>query len=147
MENRTVYPLLTYAGMLPFVGCALMPFFGLQELWNLGSYDYIAAAYALAIVCFLCGAHWGTYLYHVSAAPDNLFISSNVIVVACWFAFLMAAQAITLFVLILAFLCLLVMDYRLLKAGLLTDFYFRMRTNATIVAVVALAIIIVMVRR
>jgi hypothetical protein len=145
VENRKLYPLLTYAGVLPFVGCALMPLFGLQELWNLGSYDHIAAAYGLAIVCFLCGAHWGTYLYHRSAAPDNLFITSNVIVVACWFAFLMAAQAITLFVLILAFLCLLFIDYRLLKAALLTDYYFRMRTNATVVAVVALAIIIVVV--
>jgi hypothetical protein len=48
-------------------------------------------------------------------------------------------------VLILAFLCLLFIDYRLLKAALLTDYYFRMRTNATVVAVVALAIIIVVV--
>ncbi len=142
MESRKLYPLLTYAGVLPFVGCALMPFIGLQELWNLGSYDHIAAAYGLAIVCFLCGAHWGTYLYHRERAPDNLFITSNVIVVACWFAFLMAAKAATLFVLILAFLCLLVIDYRLLKAGLLTDYYFRMRSIATIIAVVALAIII-----
>ena len=142
MESRKLYPLLTYAGVLPFVGCALMPFLGLQELWNLGSYDHIAAAYGLAIVCFLCGAHWGTYLYHRANASDNLFITSNVIVVACWFAFLIAAKAITLFVLILAFLCLLVIDYRLLKAGLLTDYYFRMRSIATTVAVVALAVII-----
>ena len=145
MESRKLYPLLTYAGVLPFVGCALMPFVGLQELRALGSYDDIAAAYGLAIVCFLCGAHWGTYLYHSGVAPDNLFISSNVIVVACWFAFLAAAQAITLFVLILAFLCLLFIDYRLLNAGVVTDFYFRMRTNATVVAVLALAIIILMV--
>ena len=142
MESRKLYPILTYAGVLPFIGCALMPFVGLQELWNLGSYDYIAAAYGLAIVCFLCGAHWGTYLYHRAAAPDNLFLTSNIIVVACWFAFLMAAKAITLFVLILALLCLLFIDLRLLKAGLLTAYYFRMRTIATTIAVVALAIII-----
>ncbi len=142
MESRKLYSLLTYAGALPFVGCALMPFIGLQELWNLGSYDYIAAAYGLAIVCFLCGAHWGTYLYQRARAPDNLFITSNVIVVACWFAFLMAAKAITLFVLILAFLCLLFIDYRLLKVGLLTDYYFRMRTIATVIAVISLAIIV-----
>ena len=30
-------------------------------------------------------------------------------------------------------------------AGVVTDFYFRMRTNATVVAVLALAIIILMV--
>ena len=142
MESRKLYPILTYAGVLPFIGCALMPFVGLQELWNLGSYDYIAAAYGLAIVSFLCGAHWGTYLYHRAAAPDNLFLTSNIIVVACWFAFLMAAKAITLFVLILALLCLLFIDLRLLKAGLLTAYYFRMRTIATTIAVVALAIII-----
>jgi hypothetical protein len=57
----------------------------------------------------------------------------------------MAAQAITLFVLILAFLCLLVIDYRLLQAGLLTDYYFRMRITATVIAVLALAIIIALV--
>ena len=145
MESRKLYPLLTYAGVLPFVGCALMPFIGLQELWNLGSYDQIASAYGLAIVCFLCGAHWGTYLYHRVNAPDNLYVTSNVIVVACWFAFLIAAKAITLFVLILALLCLLVIDYRLLKAGIITDYYFRMRSIATIIAVVALAIIIALV--
>jgi hypothetical protein len=145
MESKKLYPLLTYAGLLPFIGCALMPMVGLQELWNLGSYGYIAAAYGLAIVCFLCGAHWGTYLYNRAAVADNLFITSNVIVVACWFAFLMAAQAITLFVLILAFLCLLVIDYRLLKAGLLTDYYFRMRAKATGIAAIALVVIIVMI--
>ena len=145
MESRKLYPILTYAGVLPFVGCALMPLFGLQQLWNAGSFDQIAAAYGLAIVCFLCGAHWGTYLYHREKAPDNLYITSNVIVVACWFAFLMAAKAVTLFALILAFLCLLVIDYRLLKAGLLTDYYFRMRSVATAVAVAALAIIIALV--
>ena len=145
MQSRKLYPLLTYAGVLPFVGSAAMPFMGLQELWNLGTYDHIAASYGLAIVCFLCGAHWGTYLYHRSTAVDNLFITSNVIVVACWFAFLMAAKAITLFVLILALMCLLFIDYRLLKVGLLTDFYFRMRTNATVIAVVSLAVIIALV--
>ena len=142
MESRKRYPVLTYAGALPFVACALMPLFGMETLWNLGSYVHIAAAYGLAIVCFLCGAHWGTYLYNRAAAPDNLFVISNVIVVACWFAFLMAAQAITLFVLILAFLCLLFLDYRLFRAGLITEFYFRMRTIATVIAVVSLAVVI-----
>ena len=145
MESRKLYPVLTYAGLLPFIGCALMPFVGVTELWNLGSFDYIAAAYGLAIVCFLCGAHWGTCLYKDAAARDNLFVTSNVIVVACWFAFLVAAPAVRLVVLTLAFLCLLFIDFRLLKAGLLTDFYFRMRATATGVAVIALVIIIVMI--
>ena len=142
MEDRKLYPLLTYAGVLPFVACALMPLVGIETLWNLGSYVHIAAAYGLAIVCFLCGVHWGTYLYNRAVAPDNLFATSNAIVVASWFTFLMAAQALTLFVLILAFLCLLFIDYRLLRAGLLTGYYFRMRTIATVIAVASLAFII-----
>ena len=145
MESRKLYPVLTYAGLLPFIGCALLPFAGVRELWNLGSFDYIAAVYGLVIVCFLCGAHWGTCLYNRTAAPDNLLLTSNIIVVACWFAFLAAAPAVTLFVLILAFLWLLLIDYRLLKASLLTDDYFRMRATATGVAVIALAITLVMI--
>ena len=145
MDSSKLHPVLTYAGLLPFIGCALLPFAGIRELWNLGSFDYIAAAYGLAIVCFLCGAHWGTYLYNRATAPDNLLITSNVTVVACWFAFLVAAQAMTLFVLIFAFLWLLFIDHRLLKAGLLTDNYFRMRATATGVAVTALVIIIAII--
>lgn len=144
MESRRLYPVLTYAGLLPFIGCALLPFAGIRELRGLGSVDFIAATYGLAIVCFLCGAHWGTSLYNRTAAPDNLLVTSNVIVVACWIAFLAGAPAVTLFALILAFLSLLFIDYRLLKAGLLTDYYFRMRATATGVGVIALAIIIVM---
>ena len=144
MESRKLYPVLTYAGLLPFIGCALMPFAGIRELRGLSSVDFIAATYGLAIVCFLCGAHWGTSLYNRTAAPDNLLVTSNVIVIACWIAFLAGAPAVTLFVLILAFLGLLFIDYRLLKAGLLTDYYFRMRATATGVGVIALAIIIVM---
>ena len=121
MEKKTLYSTLTYTGVLPFVACAAMPYVGVPELKNVGTFDYIARVYGLVIVCFLAGAHWGTFLYKRTESPDNLFITSNAIVLAAFFAFLLDAPAIVLFVLILAFLCLLFIDYRLLKASLLSD--------------------------
>lgn len=142
MEKKRLYSTLTYAGALPFVACAMMPYVGLPELANIGTFDYIARVYALAIVCFLAGAHWGTFLYRRDESPDNLFITSNTIFLAAFFAFLLDAPVLTLFILVLAFLCLLFVDYRLLRAGLLTSYYFRMRANATAIAVASLAVII-----
>ena len=142
MEKKRLYSTLTYAGTLPFIACAIMPYAGMPTLENIGTFDYIARVYGLAIVCFLAGAHWGTFLYRRDESPDNLFITSNTIFLAAFFAFLLDAPALTLFVLILAFLCLIFVDYRLLKAGLLTKYYFRMRTNATVIAVVSLAVTI-----
>ena len=143
MEKKRLYSTLTYAGTLPFVACALMPYVGIPELKNIGSFDYIARVYGLAIVCFLAGAHWGTFLYRRDQSPDNLFITSNTIFLAAFFAFLLDAPSLTLFVLILAFLTLLFVDYRLFKSDLLTHYYFRMRANATAIAVIALAATIV----
>ena len=139
MEKKRLYTTLTYAGVLPFVACALMPYLGIRELQGIGTFDYIARTYGLVIVCFLAGVHWGTFLYHRSESPDNLFATSNVTVLAVFFAFLLNAPAIVLFVLILAFLALLLVDYRLLRAQLLTGYYYRLRRNATAIAVVALA--------
>ena len=83
--------------------------------------------YGFGIVCFLTGIHWGTYLYKSDSSPDNLFITSNAVFLAVFFAFLLDFGALTLFVLLLAFLCVLYIDYRLLKAGLLDNDYFRLR--------------------
>jgi hypothetical protein len=74
MESRKLYPILTYAGMLPFIGCALMPLVGLQELWNLGSYDYIAASYGLAITS---PRHTVSRLFASCVASTGALTSTN----------------------------------------------------------------------
>ena len=139
MERKRLYTILAYAGVLPFVACALLPYLGIVELQNIGSFDYIARVYGFGIVCFLTGIHWGTFLYKSDASPDNLFVTSNAVFLAVFFAFLLDAGALTLFVLLLAFLCLLYIDYRLLKAGLIDNDYFRLRSTVTGIAVVSLA--------
>lgn len=138
MERKGLYAMLAYAGAIPFVACALMPYLGIQEIRNIGTFDYIARVYGLGIVCFLTGVHWGTFLYKGDACPDNLFVTSNAVFLAVFFAFLLDAGALTLFVLLLALLCVLYIDYRLLKAGLLETDYFRLRSTVTGIAVVSL---------
>lgn len=143
MDQSRLYSILAYAGALPFVVCAAIPWLGFDRVPNLGTADYIAQAYGLAIASFLAGAHWGTYLYNRSEAPINLFVTSNAVVIAVWLTFLLNVSAVGLFVLILAFLYLLFVDYRLRVAGLLGEHYFRLRANVTAIVVVCLTVNVV----
>ena len=140
MQENRLYTLLTYAGALPFVLCAALPFFGVDAWRNVGSFEYVARLYGLAIASFVAGSHWGTYLYNREASPTNLFLTSNADVLATWFAFLITGAVMTQFVLLLSFLYLLFVDYNLNKAGLTTPHYFRTRSNVTIVVCVCLVV-------
>ncbi len=142
MQENRLYTLLTYAGALPFVLCALLPLVGIEEWENVGTFEYIARLYGLAIVSFVAGSHWGTYLYNRESSPANLFLTSNAVVLAAWFAFLFTIPVLTEFVLLLSFLYLLFVDYNLYKANLITAYYFRMRANVTLVVCICLATII-----
>ena len=88
MQDRKLYTLLTLVGTLPFTACALMLMSGTDSIAPLGSLDAVANSYGLAIICFLCGAHWGTYLSGQFAGSPNLFATSNAIFLAVWFAFI-----------------------------------------------------------
>ena len=142
MQENRLYSLLTYAGALPFVFCAALPFFGVEGWQNIGSFEYVARLYGLAIASFVAGSHWGTYLYNREASPTNLFLTSNAVVLAAWFAFLLTGPVMTQFVLLLSFLYLLFVDYNLYRANVITSYYFRMRANVTLVVCICLAIII-----
>lgn len=74
MNKTRLYTLLTYAGTLPFIACAILLFVNVQGLPLLGSLTDIAAAYALVIVSFMAGTHWGSYLVSQEASPFNLFV-------------------------------------------------------------------------
>lgn len=140
MQENRLYSLLTYAGALPFIFCALLPFAGIDEWQNVGTFEYIARLYGLAIASFVAGSHWGTYLYNREASPSNLFLTSNAVVLAAWFAFLLTIPVMTQFVLLLAFLYLLFVDYNLHKAGLTTLHYFRTRAYVTLIVCVCLVV-------
>ena len=143
MANTRIYSILTYAGALPFIACALMPLLGVSSIKLIGSFDYIAAVYALTIVSFMAGVHWGMALDQQRTEwPVNLFLSSNAVTIIAWLAFLTTTPKITLIACILAFLYLLWVDYRLYYLKLLTAHYLQTRRNVTALVAISLLLIV-----
>lgn len=142
MQHIKLYTTLTLAGTTPFTAAALLPLMGHDSLPYLGPLDQLVASYGLAIVCFLAGAHWGTYLSGRSADSLNLFVISNVIFLAVWFAYVGAGVNTAIGTQIFAFLTLLFIDLRLKTADVISTAYFRVRAVATLIATVSLLIII-----
>ena len=138
MQDHKLYTLLTLAGTLPFIACALLPLLGIDSIPPLGNLHALANSYGLAIICFLCGTHWGTYLSGQVTGSLNLFAISNALFLAVWFAFMSASLAWSIAIQAIAFLLLLVIDYRLLEGGTISKNYFQIRGVATVIAVVAL---------
>jgi hypothetical protein len=142
VESSKLYSILALTGTTPFVACALLPLFGIDTLPVLGALDFLASTYGLAIICFLAGAHWGIYLYGQSRTPFNLFVSSNVVLLAVWFAFIGANLAWSIAVQIIAFQTLLFIDFRLNQGAIISARYLRIRFVATLIATVSLLIVL-----
>ena len=142
IQNTKLYTALALAGTIPFIAGALLPLLGHDSLPYLGPMNLLVASYGLAIVCFLAGAHWGTYLCARSAVSLNLFVSSNAIFLAVWFAYVGAGIETAIGVQIFAFLTLLLIDRRLRAADVISATYFRVRVLATLIAVSSLLIVI-----
>jgi len=142
MQDTRIYTALALAGTTPFIAGALLPLLGHASLPGLGPLDQLVASYGLAIVCFLAGAHWGTYLSGRSAASLNLFVVSNAIFLAVWFAYVGAGVKTAIGIQIVAFLVLLFIDLRLRASDVISATYFRVRTVATLIAVISLLIVI-----
>lgn len=142
MNGTRLYSLLAYAGALPFVACSLLAHTDLPGLPALGSYERISAVYALVIVSFMAGTHWGNYLMMQSESPVNLLLTSNVITIVVWIVFLSTGIMTTLWVSAAAFLVLLWVDYKLFQSGLITQNYIVVRRNVTAIVVVSLIICI-----
>ena len=142
IQNSKLYTALALAGTIPFIAGALMPLLGHDSLPHLGSLDQVVASYGLAIVCFLAGAHWGVYLSGRSTGSLNLFVISNVLFLAVWFAYVGAGIKIAIGIQVAAFLALLFIDLRLKNSDVISAAYFRVRTMATMIAVVSLLVVI-----
>ena len=130
-------------GAMPFLACALLPLTGVTEIASLGRLDQLAASYGMAILCFLTGIHWATQLYARAVTPFNLFVGSNVVFLDVWIAYVADGLQWAIAAQLLAFPLLLVIDYRLCQAGLISRQYLRMRTVATALACFSVLFILI----
>ena len=142
MQNK-LYQILAYAGSIPFIACACAALMSVEEIYLLGNPTTIVTSYGLAIVSFMAGVHWGTYLYQ--RCPLNLFISSNIVTLATWIAFLIASDFTVVVVQTMAFLYLLFIDMHLKRADVIHPDYFKTRIIVTMIVTVSLIFIAISV--
>ena len=142
MDTRHLYSLLAYAGVTPFVACALLPLVGIVSIPPFGPLDQLVNSYGLAIVCFLSGIHWAHYLANKDDLPFNLMISSNGVFLLAWFGFVVGGLSASIVVQIASFAILLAIDWRLTAVEAITAHYFRLRFTATSLAIASLFVIL-----
>ncbi len=142
MPETSIYKTLTYAGSLPFIACALLPWVGITELGPLGAWDQVLVMYGLAIASFLAGTHWAFELARPGSYGMSLFLLSNAVVLAVWFAALVATSAIALAVQCIAFLVLLWVDRTVAAGDGTPPGYFAMRQRISFIVLAALLIAI-----
>ncbi len=143
MDDRRLYSVLALAGALPFVACALLPLAGVDAIEPLGDLHELAARYGLAILCFLTGIHWATFLYKPEKSPANLFVISNAVFLVVWVSYELVELRFALATQFVAFVMLLAIDGRILVNRIITQHYFRIRVIATALATVSIAIMLV----
>ncbi|MCH1782488.1 DUF3429 domain-containing protein [Psychrobacter glaciei] len=135
-------PYLTFAGTIPFIACAFLLMIDVVTVPILGSVANILSAYGLVIASFMAGAHWGN---HLDLADDNkwavrLPLYSNVIALGLWLGFLSLSASSFIWLLVIGFISLLVIDYSLHRAQIISHTYFQVRKYVTTIVVISLVI-------
>ena len=140
LTRDNLYILVTYAGAVPFIACAMMLYSGIDTINGVGSVSNISAVFALIVVSFIAGLHLGTYLMYRTQTPKALFIISNVIAVIAWASLLFADLTTAILILIFAFAYLLLVDYLLRRELFISKGYFNTRLIVTLISTGALLI-------
>jgi hypothetical protein len=135
-----VYIYLTYAGLFPFLACALSLSINLRSVPFLGNIEEILGLYSLVIASFMAGSHWGRYLNLEKKSAFYLPISSNIITLGLWISHLLLHAWVLLLVYALGFSALLLVDKRLFVEGLISSEYFQTRCVASLIVVISLII-------
>jgi hypothetical protein len=118
---------LTLAGILPFaaglIGQIWMPTDLPWQVWTI--------AYGAVIAAFIAGIHWAVFLFKSEQCPVNLLLTSNVLALLAWMALLLPPGPWPLRLLLLVFVALVVLDSRLYRSGLIPDWFYTLRLQAS----------------
>jgi hypothetical protein len=136
----TLAKILTYSGTLPLVASVAISLFPVAGVDS----RFIAISYSAIIISFLCGIHWAAALFFSNKCPHYLLVTSNMITLLAWGTVLLAAPPIAALVHIACFLSLLTLDVKLRSAGILPEWFFTLRRNATMIVILCLSAIAVL---
>ncbi|MBY0428617.1 MAG: DUF3429 domain-containing protein [Alphaproteobacteria bacterium] len=130
--------LLTYAGTLPFIACAMAMFLKLH-IDGL-NFAHISSAYSAVIISFICGIHWAIYAFHQAACPRYVVITSNIIALLAWVNVLIPPCYLSYAVNIASFIILLMIDQKIYHQARLPPWYYPLRFKITIVVISSLCL-------
>jgi hypothetical protein len=131
---------LAYAGTLPVlagVGLAIFPMAALDGF-------QIARTYSAIIIAFLSGLHWASYFFLSDKCPLNLLVTSNVAALLAWSSLFIPQVEVAIYLQILCFLGLLLLDKKLFEAAVLPEWFYHLRRNATFIVVLSLVALAVL---
>ena len=127
--------ILTYSGTLPLVACVVLIFAPIAGVDG----NLVAKTYGAVILSFLCGIHWAAFLFFAEKCPHQLLITSNVLALLAWCSLLATHQRMALALQAMCFLILFALDFRLHNVGILPEWFYYLRRNATVIVVVCLS--------
>lgn len=131
---------LTFAGVLPFLAAFILLLVGENEIPFLGKTDAVISAYALVIVSFMAGSHWGLHFNLSNTYRIYVPVLSNVFALLGWFAFLILPFAFFMIKCASLFCILLLIDTILLKEKVISRRYFQTRVLVTVLVVPLLSL-------
>ncbi|AEG32052.1 DUF3429 domain-containing protein [Thiomicrospira cyclica] len=136
----------TYAGMLPFIYgvlavLGLAPGLSWWPSWVVWPQAMIV--YAAVILSFLAGVQWGRSLESAlsNASSLGLLVSANVIAVGVWLLLLLGESSWAVVGLMLGFIVALAGDYVALRQQDQQAWFFSLRWQATLVAMLSLSVV------
>jgi Protein of unknown function (DUF3429) len=118
---------LTFAGLIPFAA----GLFGQIGLPAVLPWQAWTIAYGAVIAAFIAGIHWAVFLFRSEHSPVNLLLTSNVLALAAWAALLLPSGPWPFRCLLLVFVALVLIDRRLHKAGVIPDWFYKLRLQAS----------------
>jgi len=131
--------LLVFAGALPFIACTLLV---LLPLLPSGDVRTLFDSYALVILSFLCGAHWGQGIAARGIAPLNLFLVSNALVLLLWLAHAFLPATPFLLLVLLELWLLLWIDRCLYASELIDQWYYITRIRITLIVAICVVLVL-----
>ena len=132
--------LLTYAGTLPFIACAVLAWRDAPVFMFGPTPKDIAVVYGAVIASFIAGTHWAARVYRPDVSALPTLVMSNVFALLAWLAAMAPWRAVGLVILPACFLGLLAVDAGLRRVGVLPAWFWPLRRNATLVVCAMLAL-------
>ena len=140
MYKKNLPQILIYRGSLPFILLSVLNLLSYEKFLSI-DLDYIFSIYSLSIVCFISGSHWGLFLSNRNLRI-NLFFLSNIITLLCFFGILFLKINYFLYLQIINFFVLLLVDYYIYKKNIVLKEYLKFRFIISFFVIICIAIFI-----